>query len=142
MRRAAICRAIGSFAICLTGCGYMGPTLPPALNRPLRVEDLAAIERGSNIVIQFTVPTLTTDGIPLKKNEREIELRVGPPPSGVFDMDAWLRASDRVPVVADNQPLARVEVPAAKYYSKTIDIAVNVHGRGGHSVGWSRFAIV
>jgi hypothetical protein len=121
----------------------MGDTLPPALNRPERVQDIAAVERGPNIVVQFTVPTMTTEGLPLKNKDRDIELRVGPPGPGGFNMDEWQRTSDRIPVVVlDKVKMARVEVPAAKYYGKTVDIAVNVHGPGGHTVGWSRFAIV
>lgn len=133
-----------ALATCLSllacGCGYMGPPLPPALNRPVRVEDLTALEHGLNLVIQFTVPAVTTEGIPVRKSD--IELRVGPPAPEGFDMNTWLRTSDRVPVPAGHEPMARVEVPAAKYYGKTVDIAVNVHGPGGRTVGWSRFAIV
>ena len=126
----------------LSGCGYMGNPLPPALNRPLRVEDLSAVEHGANIVIQFTVPTVTTEGNPVKKNQRDIELRVGPPPPGEFVMEEWLRTAERVPVKTDDKPTARVEVPVAKYNGKTVDIAVNVHGPGGRTVGWSKFSIV
>jgi len=121
----------------------MGQPLPPALNRPEPVQDIAAVERGSNIVVQFTVPAITTDGLALRKSETDIELRVGPPPQGAFTTAAWERPADRAPVVPDDKAkLARVEVPAAKYYGKTVDIAVNVHGPGGHTVGWSRFAVV
>jgi hypothetical protein len=135
--------AVLALAMCLAGCGYMGEPLPPALNRPVRVQDLAAVQRGSKIIIQFTVPTVTTEDIALKKGDRDIELRLGPPSPGGFDMQQWERTSDRIPVVmADKQPLAHLEVPAAKYYGKTLDIAVSVHGPGGRTLGWSQFAIV
>jgi hypothetical protein len=121
----------------------MGEPLPPALNRPERVPDLAAVQRGSKIVIQFTVPTVTTEDIALKKDGRDIELRVGPPSPGGFNLEQWERTSDRVPVVVpDKQPLAHIEVPAAKYYNKTLDIAVSVHGPGGRTLGWSQFAVL
>ena len=120
----------------------MGNPMPPALNRPVRVEDLAAVEHGTNIVIQFTIPTVTTEGNPIKKNQRDIELRVGPAPPGEFVMEEWLRTAERVPVNADNKTTARVEVPVTKYNGKPVDIAVNVHGPGGRTVGWSKFAIV
>lgn len=130
------------FALCLYGCGYMAPPLPPALNRPERVEDLTALERGSNLIVQFTIPVMTTEGLPVNNKDRDIELRVGPPPVP-FNMEAWQRTSDRIPVLVNgNGKVARVVVPAAKYYGKTVDIAVNVHGPGGRSVGWSKFAIV
>jgi hypothetical protein len=130
-------------ALCLWGCGYMGEPMPPALNRPERVLDLSALEHGSNIIVQFTIPTITTEGLPVKDKDRDIELRVGPP-GAPFNMDTWQRTSDRIPVVVTNAKakIARVEVPAMKYYGNTVDIAVNVHGPDGHTAGWSMFAIV
>jgi len=129
------CPALAMF----TGCGYIGQPLPPALKRPERVNDLAAVERGSKIIIQFTIPKVTTEDLPIKGNA-DIELRVGPP-NDPFDMAAWQRTSDRVPVSAKGTA-AYVEVPASKWYGKTVDIAVNVHGPSGHTVGWSAFVIV
>ena len=124
----------------LAGCGYIGDTQPPAMNRPELVRDLAAVERGSNIVIQFTIPKVTTEGLAIKNKERDIELRVGPPPDP-WNTETWERTSDRIPVPQD-KPLARVEVPASKYYDKTVDIAVSVHGPGGRTMGWSMFVIL
>ena len=123
----------------LTGCGYIGQPLPPALKRPVIVTDLAAVERGSKIVIRFTIPKVTTEDLPIDGNA-DIELRVGPP-NDPFDMPAWQRTSDRVPV-SPKGAAAYVEVPAAKWYGQTVDIAVNVHGPTGHSAGWSAFVIV
>jgi fibronectin type 3 domain-containing protein len=67
-------------------------------------------------------------------------MRIGPP-NDPFDMPGWQRTSDRVPV-SPKGAAARVEVPASKWYEKTVDIAVNVHGPSGHSVGWSTFVIL
>ena len=121
----------------------MGEPLPPALNRPERVQDIAAVERGSNIHVQFTIPQVTTENLPLKKGSRDIELRIGPPPPGTFSMDAWARTADRVPMVTDDKPTASVTYPAAKYIGKTVFVAVNVHGpSGGRSVGWSKLVAV
>ena len=103
-------------AMCLCGCGYMGEPLPPALNRPERVQDIAAVQRGSNIHIQFTVPQVTTENLPLKKGSRDIELRIGPPPPGTFSIDAWLRTADRVPMVSDEKPTAYVDLAGGKVY--------------------------
>jgi hypothetical protein len=121
----------------LAGCGYVGEPLPPALRLPLRVTDLAAVEHGSKIVIRFTPPKLTTENLPIK--EQNLELRVGPYGPEPFQMDAWLRNSDLVPVPDPTRPL---EVPAQKYYGKTVVIAVNAHGPDGRSAGWSNFQIL
>jgi hypothetical protein len=121
----------------LTGCGYIGDPLPPALRRPVPVPDLAAFQQGSNLIIQFTIPKVTTEDLPIKGSE-DIELRVGP---HADDLAAWQRTSDRVPVSTKDTP-ASVKVPASKWYNKTVDIAVNVHGSTGHSVGWTPFVSV
>jgi hypothetical protein len=133
-----------TFALYLCGCGYMGEPLPPALNRPETVQDIAAVERGSNIVVQFTIPKITTEGIPLKREQIDIQLRVATAGPGGFNMEAWRRTADLIPVSAEYKPgtLARVEVPAAKYNGKTVNIAVEVLGPSGHTAGLSRFANV
>jgi hypothetical protein len=122
----------------LTGCGYVGQPLPPALKNPMRVTDLAAVERGSKIIIQFTVPKRTTEGLPVPLNA-DIELRIGAAPAGAFQMNDWLSDSDRVPNIQRDEPVARVEYPAAKYYGKSVVIAVQVHSPKGRSAGWSNF---
>jgi hypothetical protein len=120
----------------LAGCGYMGEPLPPALKRPMRVTDLAAVERGSKIIIQFTIPKVTTEGLPIKKPE-DIELRIGPG-ENPFNLEAWQRTSDRVPVDANG----KAEAPAAKYYDKVVYINVNVHGDSGRPSGPSNWIIL
>lgn len=125
-----------AMAWCLAGCGYIGDPLPPALRRPMAVTDLSAVERGSNLIIQFTVPQTTTEDLPLKGNE-DIELRVGPE----GDLPAWLRTAERAQVSVKGTT-ASAEVPASKWYGKTVDIAVNVHGPTGHSLGWSPMVVV
>ena len=92
-------------ALLLAGCGYIGEPLPPALRRPVRVTDLAAVERGSKIIIQFTIPKVTTEGLPIKGDE-DIELRIGPP-DDPFRMAAWQRTSERVPVSAKDASARR-----------------------------------
>ena len=129
------------FAGCaLTGCGYIGDTQPPALNRPELVRDLAAVERGSNIVIQFTIPKVTTEGLTIR-NKRQGHRTSRGASAGSLEPETWERTSDRIPVPQD-KPLAHVEVPASKYYNKTVDIAVNVQGPGGRTMGWSMFVIL
>jgi hypothetical protein len=125
---------VACLALISAGCGYIGDPLPPALRRPMNVNDLAAVQRGSNIIIKFTIPQTTTEDLPLKGNE-DIELRVGPPGS---DIAEWQRTSERERV-SPRGSAANVIVPASKWYGKTVDIAVNVHGPTGHSLGWTPF---
>ena len=120
----------------LSGCGYPGEPLPPALKRPTRVADLAVVERGSKVYIQFTVPALTTEGLPVTKPD--IELRMGPMPAEGFS--AWEKTAERIPQAAIqiDGSHAIVQVDASKFYNKTVVIAVRVHGPHGVDVGWSR----
>jgi hypothetical protein len=135
-------RCRGTFAllpvILISGCGYVSEPLPPALRRPTQVTDLAAVERGTKIIIQFTVPTVTTEDLPIK-GEPDIELRIGPAPAGGFDPNVFGKSSDRITNIARRKPLAYVEVPVGKYAGQTVDIGLRVNGPGGRNAGWSNF---
>ena len=122
----------------LTGCGYPGEPLPPALNRPMAVRDLAAVERGDKIVIHFSVPQRTTEDLPVK-GAPDLEVRIGPKPEGNFDAAVWERNSERIPTadIHVSGAMASVEIPARPLYGKTVVVGVRVHGPGGRDVGWS-----
>jgi hypothetical protein len=127
---------VAAAVLLLTGCGYVGEPSPPALRRPVRVTDLVAVEHGSNIMIRFTIPKVTTEDLPIK-GAADIELRIGPA-DNPFQTAEWLRRADRIPV----DPMGKATVPAAKFYNKTVYIGVSVHGPGGRSVGWSPIFIL
>jgi len=55
-------RFLTALAAVLSGCGYVAGPLPPLANIPARVTDLAAVQRGGKLIVQFTVPQLTTEG--------------------------------------------------------------------------------
>src|SRR3954471_16346753 len=118
-------------ALGLAGCGYPADPLPPALNRPRAVSDLTAVERGSKIFVYFTMPSETTEGLPVRSPD--VELRAGVIPEGRFEIADWERSSERI---------NGTEFDAPKYYSKTIAIAVRVKGARGQNAGWSNFALL
>lgn len=124
-------------AMLMTGCGYPGEPLPPALNRPARVADLTVVEHGAKILAGFTLPLQTTEGLPIN-TPPDIEIRVGPI-GDAFLQDAWERDSDRVPPTQFRVANGRVEaeIPAAKYYRRTVVVGVRLHGPKGRNVGWS-----
>jgi hypothetical protein len=98
------------------------------------VTDLAAVERGSKIVIQFTMPPLTTDALPLKFTPvAEVRVGVSAPR---FDMRAWLAASKPLP---DLKGKTVYEVPAAGFIGKNVVVAVRLKNPHGHDAGWSNF---
>lgn len=125
-------------AILLIGCGYPGEPLPPALKRPVRIVDLNAVERGSKIIVHFTIPAITTEGAPVKGPE-PLDVRVGPPPAGRFDINSWARDAQRIPEreIQRNPPIATIELDAAPFYNKTIVLAARALSSKGKDVGWS-----
>lgn len=114
------------FSLLLAGCGYVGETLPPALNLPVRIVNLSAVERGSKIVIQFTAPVKTTEGMVLKQPP-EFDLRIGPS----------LDSARRLPNVPNGKPIVRIETPAAEWYGKDVVIGVKALNSRGRDAGWS-----
>src|SRR5271156_6809853 len=82
----------------LTGCGYIGPVLPPLLDIPLSVPYVNAIEYGDKIIVEFTLPDLTTEGNPLR-NVRLLEVRVGVGPSP-FTTERWAETAKSYPVAS------------------------------------------
>lgn len=59
-----VCALLPLVLVC--SCGYVGDPLPPALNVPNRVTDLAVVQRGDKIVLDFTIPPLTTENLPIR----------------------------------------------------------------------------
>jgi len=110
-------------ACCFTaGCGYIGSPLPPLANVPAPVGGLAALQRGGKIVVQFMVPTLTTEGQPLKPPVT-LELRIGGQPSSV------------AAIVSNG--FARYEIPAAEWTGKDAAVTARVVGSNGKASAWS-----
>jgi hypothetical protein len=62
--------------VLFAGCGYVGDPMPPALNIPQPVTDLQARQTGNRIVIRFTAPRATTDGLTLHRLSG-IDVRIG-----------------------------------------------------------------
>ena len=80
-------RSLPAFAaLLLAGCGYVGDPLPPLANVPKRVDDLAAIQRGATVIVQFTAPSTTTEGHPIPAPVK-LDLRAGP--AEQFDENQW-----------------------------------------------------
>jgi hypothetical protein len=139
----------------LTGCGYPGEPKPPALMRPARVTDLAAVERDAKIVVTFTLPRETTEGIVLT-SPPDVELRIGSPPA-VWNEGEWVGQADRIPVppmalssdkaaaekAGSNQAAPEkpepvtIRIDVSKYVGKPVVVGVRVHGPKGRDDGWS-----
>lgn len=136
-------------AICVVlafaeGCGYVGPVAPPSPEIPVPVANLAAVERGNEIQVNFSTPALTTDFLQIKKLS-SIELRVGPVGTS-FDLAKWEAASKRydppsVPAIDPDDPKSvpvSLQIPLSDWQGQRIAISVRTAVRtGSHFSQWS-----
>ena len=120
------------------GCGYVGDPLPPALNIPVAVQDLRAVERGDRIVILFTIPALTTEALGLK-SVGAVDLRVGPSFGSDFDTGRWEAAAKPVEVERREPGETSVETPAAAWAGKEVILGVRLANAKGRWSAWSNF---
>lgn len=123
----------------LAGCGSIGEPLYPALNIPLRVTDLTAVERGDKIDIRFTIQTHTTEGM-LLKEVGSVDLRIGPVPATGFNSNDWANDAKKIDVSPIPQPgAARAEVPAQDFIGKQLVVGVRLGNIRGRMSDWSNF---
>jgi hypothetical protein len=130
----------------LASCGYVASPLAPLANIPSRISDLVAVQRGGVIVVQFTVPRLTTEGVEIQAPPA-LDLRIGPSPIP-WDGSQWAAQAKQIPEAAaspSGKPLppgalAHYETPAAEWIGKDVVAAALVVGANGKSTGWSNLA--
>ena len=124
--------------LCLTGCGYIGDPLPPALNIPQRIAEAKAGQVGDRIEIEFTLPNLTTEGIVLR-TLGGVDLRAGqagPPP---FNADVWADAAKVIETSSEEPGKVKKIINAKDWTGKEIVIAVRALNARGRTSGWSNF---
>jgi hypothetical protein len=131
--------ALGLGALGLAGCGYIGEPMPPLANVPVQVADMAALQRGSRIVVQFTVPTLTTEGHPIPPPVK-LDLRAGP--ADPFEENQWAAAARQIPPGAVAKGVARYEIPTGDWTGKEVIFGVRVAAGNGKHSRWSNFVVV
>ena len=119
-------RAAALFCILwLESCAYVGAPKPPALDIPTRITDLRAAEYGDQILIQFTIGPLTTDGLTLT-NVKAVEVQV----TG-GDSPRMLHAQAKGP-----GPVAH-EFPAKDWVGKQVTLMARATGPKGKASDWS-----
>jgi hypothetical protein len=107
---------LAAAAAALCGCGYVGDPLPPALNIPVAVSDLRAVQRGDKLILNFTVPALTTEQIALQ-SVSALDIQIG---------DQLIAAQAPEPGAATH-----LELPAKAWYGKDVEIRVVLAGPKG-----------
>jgi len=133
-------RSVPVFFLLLTGCAYVSPVLPPLLDTPLQVPYINAVEYGDKIIVEFTLPELTTEGNPLR-NVRSLEVRVGP---GVTPMstDAWAAAAKAYPVPSPVPGPFTREIPAVDWIGKEVLISARAIGPKGKPAQWATLKLL
>jgi hypothetical protein len=126
-------------ALLLAGCGYIGDPLPPLANVPKRVDDLAAIQRGATVIVQFTAPSTTTEEHPIPAPVK-LDLRAGT--AEQFDENQWAASARQIPPVALSDHTARYEIAASDWVGKEVIFGVRIVGGNGKQSAWSNFVVV
>lgn len=138
VRQASACQVLLTFALFSSSCGFIGSPLAPLANVPARVLDLAAIQRGDRIIVQFTLPLKTTEGVTIKP-PLELDLRIGPT-AAPFSPDQWAAQAKHQPAPPKPKGTVRYEIPASSWTGKEVAIGVRTTGANGKPSEWSNFA--
>ena len=112
---------LGAVCVLTWGCASVGEPMYPSLNIPARVTDLRVAEHADKLVVDFTIPSVTTDAVTLKR-VRDVELMAG---------------EKRVPVDKDLPGAVHVEAPVDGFTGKDVLIHVRLVGTKGHASEWS-----
>jgi hypothetical protein len=128
--RVAPCAAAVAAAT-LCACGYVGPPAPPTLDIPVTINNFSAWESGENIELEFTLPALTTENLPLT-SVRSVELRIGEDAS----------QSKLVPLPVSKPGPVITQVPARDWIGKTVVLQVRATGPKGKPSEWSNPALL
>lgn len=122
-------------AVWLCGCGYVGDPLPPALYIPLPVEDLSAMQEGDRIVVRFTMPTRSTEDLPLG-DETEVDLRAAVWENPEWNEGEWEHTAAVLPFTRDADS-GEFRSPVNGFVGKRILLRVRVAGRRDRFSAWS-----
>ncbi len=123
-------------------CGYVGDPMPPALRIPVTVTDLAAVERGEQLIVQFTGPATTTEGLPIDGYDG-IDLRIGTEGVQPFDRATWEAHAERLDIAPPTGTgLIRIPTPAARWAGREVIIGLRLAGPRGLWSDWSNLVAV
>jgi hypothetical protein len=132
MRLAWVVIALSLISI---GCAAISSPLPPALRIPQHVTGVSAVEQGSRIVVQFTLPAVTMENLAIRK-PISVELRVGVAVVP-FQLKAWEAGAKPYTDIPTDKAVVKYALPAAEWIGKDVLIGVEVFGSNGRTAGWA-----
>jgi hypothetical protein len=115
--------------------------LPPALNIPRPVGDLCVYQRHDQMLIEFTMPELTTEDLALKR-PAVVDLRGGAAPAAPFNADQWAAVAMMVPAPPDAEGVVRVQAPSKQWQGTEAIFGVRIGGPKGRFSPWSNFVVL
>ncbi len=119
MRRAWVVAAV--YCMLISGCGYVGDPKFPSLNLPVRITDLRAVQHASTLVIDFTIPNITTDGVAVK-SVRSVDLQAG---------------DKQIPVYRNTPGPVNVQTSIEGLIGQDVVVHVRLVNAKGHASDWS-----
>jgi Fibronectin type III domain len=132
------------------GCGAVGEPRPPLLNIPERAGDFVALQTPVGILLEWTWPRVTTEGVVLDDlSEFDVyvfELAPGSslPDAGLFEREsrplATMRGDDLTPYSAGDR--VRYLLAPEPLLGKLLALGVRAESRRGRSVGFSNLALI
>ncbi len=123
-------------ALGLAACGYVGEPQPPALRIPVPATDLSAYQHAGRLLISFTAPDRTTEGLGIQRL-RSVDLRLGAAPEAGPTLDQWANGAGQIPVPAVEPGPVRLDVDAAVWVGRSVQLAVRFEGPSGRWSQWS-----
>jgi hypothetical protein len=123
------------FTLFTAGCGYISVPAPPFANIPNRPSDFAAVQRGSNIIVHFTVPTYTTENHALTKGVK-LDVRIGPLGQH-FVLGDWANEAKPAPPGTVEEGIATFKIPTQDWTGQNVAIGARAIGANGKHSEWS-----
>src|SRR5271169_6481294 len=138
MTRAKTCvgAALAAVTFSVLGCGTPGPPLPPSLNLPDPVTDLAAVRKGNQVALTWTMPKHNTDKLLLKSAVAVRVCRGEGAASCVAVMDLNLAPASAGKFIDPLPPILAAGPP------RPVSYFVELKNRSGRSAGLSNPAVV
>jgi hypothetical protein len=104
-----------------SSCGYVGDPKYPSLNLPVKISDLRAVQHANTLVIDFTIPAITTDGVAVK-SVRSVDLQAG---------------DKEIPVYRNTPGPVHVQTPIEGLVGQDVVVHVRLINKKGHASDWS-----